>query len=75
MTKAHHILKISLLHIFPTELFALRLQVYLWLAEFLKVEWEAEPSVIRPLSYPLNGVMVFVVPSFLSSQTPAGHPS
>ena len=34
-----------------TEHFALRLQVYLWFPEFLKVEWEAEPSVIRPLSF------------------------
>jgi len=28
-------------------IYPLRLQVYLW---FLKVEWEAEPSVNRPLS-------------------------
>ena len=27
--------------------FALKLQVYLLFPEFLKVEWEAEPSVIR----------------------------
>ena len=27
-----------------------QLQVYLLFPEFLKVEWEAEPSVIRPLS-------------------------
>ena len=32
----------------PTEHFALRLQAYLWFLEFSKVEWEAEPSVIRP---------------------------
>ena len=43
MTELHHILKISLLDIFPTEHFAPKLQVS------LKVEWEAEPSVIRPL--------------------------
>ena len=29
---------------------ALRLQAYLRFLELLKVEWEAEPSVIRPLS-------------------------
>ena len=50
MTKLHHILKISWFDIFPTEHFTLRLQVYLWFPEFLKVEWAAEPSVIRPLS-------------------------
>jgi len=50
MTELHHILKISYLDIFPTEHFALRLQVYLWFPEFLKVEWEVEPSVIRLLS-------------------------
>ena len=50
MAKFHHILKILLLDIFQTEHFALRLQVYLWFPEFLKLEWEAEPSVIRPLS-------------------------
>ena len=46
----HHILKISLLDIFLTEHFVPKLQVYLLFPEFLKVEWEAEPSVIRPLS-------------------------
>jgi len=50
MTKVHHILNISLLDIFSTEHFALKLQVYLWFPEFLNVECEAEPSVIRPLS-------------------------
>ena len=50
MTKLHHIWKISLSDIFPTEHFALKLQVFLWFPEFLKVEWEAEPSVIKPLS-------------------------
>ena len=40
MTKLHHTLNISLCNIFPTELFALKLQVYLWFLEFLKVEWE-----------------------------------
>ena len=50
MTKLHHILKISWFDIFPTEHFTLRLQVYLWFPEFLKVEWEAEPSVIMSLS-------------------------
>ena len=39
-----------MLDIFSTEHFALKLQVYLWFPEFLKVEWEAEPSVVRPLS-------------------------
>jgi len=28
----------------------LKLQVYLWFPEFLKEDWEAKPSVIRPLS-------------------------
>ena len=59
MTKPHDILKISLLDIFQTEHFALRLQVYLWFPEFLKVEWEAEPSVIRYLSW-LNQLPVYV---------------
>ena len=34
----------------PVGVGTLRLQVYLWFPEFLKVEWAAEPSVIRPLS-------------------------
>ena len=46
MTELHRILKISLLDIFLTEHFTPKLQVYLLLPEFLKVEWEAEPSVI-----------------------------
>ena len=29
---------------------SLKLQVYLWILEFLKVKWESDPSVIRPLS-------------------------
>ena len=36
--------------IFLTEHFVPKLQVYLLFPEFLKAEWEAEPSVIRPLS-------------------------
>ena len=39
-----------ILDIFLTEHFVPKLQVYLLFPEFLKVEWEAEPSVIRPLS-------------------------
>ncbi|XP_041838388.1 up-regulator of cell proliferation-like [Melanotaenia boesemani] len=36
---------------FRREHFALRLQVYWWFPESLRVDWEAEPLAIRPLSY------------------------
>lgn len=42
------ILKASLHHIIPTELFGLRLQVYLWVRQFPEVEWEADPSAVEP---------------------------
>ena len=45
ITKLHH----TSFHCYIFS-FALRLQVYLWFPEFLKVKWEADPSVIRPLS-------------------------
>lgn len=32
------------------EHFAIKLQAYLWFLQFLKVEWEAEPSAFRLLS-------------------------
>ena len=34
-------------HIFPIEHFVLKSKAYLWFPEFLKVEWEAELSVIK----------------------------
>jgi len=42
-------LKDLIVRYFPNKAL-LKLQVYLWFPEFLKVEWESEPSVIRPLS-------------------------